>query len=152
MNKMHHFFIIILSLSLLLLLLLSYCGKSPSDPPVIPTGSLRIAALIDTNLVDSMAVQLDNKDLGMFQNPCVLSDLVTGRHQVALSKKDPADSLVDFNCSPKMVEIKNNDTTKIELLLTKLAPDFTLENLNQEERALQDFRGKVVFLVFFSYT
>jgi len=149
---MNHFHIKILSLSLLLLLLLSYCGKSPSDPPAIPTGSLRIAAWIDTNLVDSMAVQLDNHDLGMFPNPCVLSDLVSGRHQVALSKKDPADSLVDFNCSPKIVKINSNDTTKIELLLTKLAPDFTLENLNHEQRVLQDFRGKVVFLVFFSYT
>ena len=149
---MNHILIKILSQSFLLLLLLSYCGKSPSDPPAVSTGSLRIAAWIDTNLVDSMAVQLDNTDLGIFPNPCVLSDLVTGRHQVALSKKDPADSLVDFNCSPKMVEIKNNDTTKIELLLTKLAPDFTLENLDLEERTLQDFRGKVVFLIFFSYT
>ena len=51
-----------------------------------------------------------------------------------------------------MVDIKKNDTTRIELLLTKLAPDFTLENLNHQERRLQNYRGKVVFLVFFTYT
>jgi hypothetical protein len=152
MNKMNRTLIKLLNLSLLLILLLNHCGKTPSDPPAIPTGSLKISALIDTTMVDSMAVELNNNFLGMFPNPCVLTDLVIGRHQVALSKEDPADTLVDFNCSPKLVDINADDTTRIELLLTKLAPDFTLENLNHEQRALQDYRGKVVFLVFFSYT
>jgi hypothetical protein len=75
-----------------------------------------------------------------------------GRHQITVSKEDPADSLVDFNCSPKKVDISANQTTQIELLLTKLAPDFTLQNLDHQSRRLQDYRGKVVFLVFFTYT
>ena len=129
-----------------------YCGKTPSDPPPVQTGSLEVIGFIDTTLVDSMAVQLNNNYLGIFPNPCVLPDLPIGRHQIAVSKEDPADSLVDFNCSPKMVDIKKDEKTQIELLLTKLALDFTLENLNHQERRLQDYRGKVVFLVFFTYT
>jgi len=141
-----------LILLLLPVLTVNYCGKSPSDPPAVQTGSLMITALIDTQLVDSMEVILDDNDLGIHQNPCVLSEVVIGTHKVTLSKDDPADTLVDFNCNPELVEINNADTTRIELSLTKLAPDFTLENLNHEERTLHDYQGKVVFLVFFSNT
>ena len=141
-----------LILALLPLLITNYCGKSPSDPPVVQTGSLMITALIDTQPVDSMEIFLDDNYLGIHQNPCVLSGLVIGKHQVALSKDDPMDPLVDFNCNPQLVDLTTDDTTLIELSLTKLAPDFTLENLNHEERKLHDYQGKVVFLVFFSYT
>ena len=139
-------------LLLLPLLVITYCGKAPSDPPPVQTGSLLITALIDTNLIDSMEVILDDNNLGIYPNPCILTDLVIGKHQITLSKDDPADTLVDFNCNPELVEINNADTTRIELSLTKLAPDFTLENLNHEERTLHDYQGKVVFLVFFSNT
>ena len=142
-----------LSFSLLFsMLFLIHCGKTPSDPPPVQTGLLKVTGFIDTTLVDSMGVELNNNYLGIFPNPCILMDLAIGRHQVAVSKEDPADSLVDFNCSPKLVDIENNDTTQVELLLTKLAADFTLENLDLQQRRLQDYRGKVVFLVFFTYT
>jgi hypothetical protein len=139
-------------ITLTLVIFLTYCGKSPSDPPEVATGALRIAAAVDTNLVDSISVQLNNSTLGKFPNPCIIPDLVIGQHQVAVSKEDPADSLVDFNCSPRMVEIEKDDTTQIDVLLTKLAPDFILKNLNQKDMHLQNFRGQVVFLMFFSYT
>ena len=139
-------------LLLLPLLVITYCGKAPSDPPPVQTGSLLITALIDTNLIDSMEVILDDNNLGIYPNPCILTDLVIGKHQITLSKDDPADTLVDFNCNPEMIEINTEDTTRIELSLTKLAPDFTLQNLNQEDRTLHEYHGKVVFLVFFSYT
>jgi len=61
-------FIKYLSLLLLLVVLMNDCGKSPSDPPAILTGSLKITAMIDTILVDSMEVILDNSYLGIYQN------------------------------------------------------------------------------------
>ena len=127
------------------------CGKSPSDTPPPLTGSMSITAQIDTMLVDSMAVILDNDSLGLHSNGCVITALEVGKHQVAVAKDDPA-SPIAFTSSPQLVAVTANETTDVNFALTKLAPNFTLKNLKNENVTLESFRGKVVLLVFYSHT
>jgi len=140
----------LLSLGLALCLML-FCGKAPSDAPIPVTGSIKITARIDTMLVDSMSVIIDNVARGMHSNKCVFQNLEAGKHQVAVGKNDP-ESPIDFTSTPKFVAVNANETTDVTLALTKLAPDFTLKNLKNEAITLGSYRGKVVLLVFFSHT
>lgn len=140
----------LLSLGLAICLMLC-CGKSPSEPPLSLTGSIKISAHIDTVLVDSMVVRLDNVEQGLLPNGCVLSDIEAGRHQIAVSKQD-FESPIDFSSAPRLVAVNANETTEVALALTKLAPNFALKNLNNQDVTLADYQGKVVLLVFFSHT
>lgn len=143
---------IILSLNLgLAISLILFCGKSPSDAPLPLTGSIKVSAHIDTIQVDSMVVRLDNVEQGLFPTVCVFDEIEAGKHQVAVSKKD-LESPIDFSSTPRFVTVKANETTDVALALTKLAPNFTLKNLNNQEVTLANYQGKVVLLVFFSHT
>jgi len=141
---------LLLSLGLVISLML-FCGKSPSDAPLPLTGSIRVSAHIDTIQVDSMAVILDNVSRGLQPNGSVFEEIEAGKHQVAVSKQD-FESPIDFSSTPRLVTVKANETTEVALALTKLAPNFTLKNLNNQEVTLANFQGKVVLLVFFSHT
>lgn len=143
-------FLKVIYLLLFGVILKSNCGKAPSEPPPQQVGSINITARLDTLRVDSMLVRLDNDSLGVKPNPCLLTDIVAGRHQVAISKDDP-ESAVDFSSCPRLVSVKENDTTDVTFTLTKFAPIFTLKTLtNDKPVSLADYRGKVVLLVFFS--
>lgn len=128
-----------------------FCGRSPSDVPLPPKGAIRVSARVDTALVDSMFVKLDNVDQGWLPNGCLLSDIIAGRHLITAAKPDPQ-SPIDFSSIPKLVTVRAGETTHAALALTKLAPNFTLKNLQQQEITLANYQGKVVLLVFFSHT
>lgn len=136
---------------LMFTLVLWACGDSPSDPPPLQTGSIQITAQIDTVAVDSAEVFLDGIYESNRQLPCLLSGIEAGKHQLAVAKKDLS-SPIDFNSIPQIVTVDYNKTTDAALQLTKFAPDFTLKNLADEEVSLENYRGKVVLLVFFSNT
>ncbi len=127
------------------------CGKSPSDAPLPESGAIEVSAQINTIQVDSMVFTLDNVEQGLLPNPCVVQGIEAGTHQIIVSKRDP-ESPIDFSSTPKLVKVKANETTQVALVLTKLAPDFTLKNLNNEAITLSNYQGKVVLLVFFSHT
>lgn len=135
----------------LIVILIQFCGKTPSEAPLPLTGSLKISAHIDTVQVDSIFVMLDNIAKGFEPNECVFEGIDVGKHQVVVSKKDPV-SPIDFSSVPKLVTVKANETTDVDLALTKLAPNFTLKNLNEQDVTLENYQGKVVLLVFFSHT
>ncbi len=137
--------------SFLLVLLFIHCGKTPSEPPAPVTGSIEITAAIDTSLADSMEIWLDNIPQGKQANPCILENVIAGSHQVALTKEDTA-SPIDYTCSPQVVHVKENKMASVSFALTKLAPDFTLKNLSNEDVTLSEFQGKVVLLIFYSHT
>ncbi|HEX9974403.1 MAG TPA: hypothetical protein VGD14_20210 [bacterium] len=140
----------ILCISILFILLKSNCGNAPQEPPAPEAGSIKITANLETLPVDSMLVLLDNDSIGIKPNPCIVTDIVAGKHQVAIFKDDPQ-SVVDFSSSPKLVAVNKNDTTDVTFALTKLAPNFTLKKLkNDESVTLADCQGKVVLLVFYS--
>jgi len=140
----------LMALGLIFSLLLS-CGKSPSEVPLPLTGAIKISAHIDTVAIDSMFVTLDNVDKGLHPNGCMLKDIEAGRHQVVVSKKD-TESPIDFTSTPKLVAVKANETTNVDFALTKLAPNFTLKNLDNKDITLESYRDRVVLLVFYSHT
>ncbi len=140
----------LLSLGLAINVML-YCGKSPSDAPLPLTGSIKVAAHIDTVSVDSIFVTLDNVKQGLLPNQYVLRDIEAGKHQIVVTKHDP-ESPIDFSSIPKLVAVKSHETTDVALALTKLAPNFTLKNLNNQDVTLTNYQGKVILLLFFSHT
>lgn len=140
-----------LSTICLVLILIQFCGKTPSDAPLPVTGSIRISAQINTVPVDSFLVMLDNHLQGKQPNNCLLGNVEAGKHQVVVSKKD-FQSPIDFSSIPKLVTVKSNETTDVDLALTKFAPNFTLKNLTEQNVTLENYQGKVVLLVFFSHT
>jgi hypothetical protein len=146
--KRSKYFLLILGLVMGMLL---FCGKSPSDAPLPGTGSIKVIAHVDTVMVDSMAVILDNVSRGLQPNGCVVSEIEAGNHQIAVSKHD-LESPIDFASTPKLVTVKARETTDVALALTKLAPNFTLKNLNNQDITLANYQGNVVLLVFFSHT
>ena len=127
------------------------CGKAPSDVPAPQLGTIRISAQIDTTLVDSMDVILDNIPRGQFANPCTFEGIEAGRHQVAVSKEDQSSS-IDFSASPQRVSVHPDAIADVVFALTKFAPDFTLKNLDDEDISLANYRGKVALLVFYIHT
>ncbi|MDZ7264030.1 MAG: peroxiredoxin family protein [candidate division KSB1 bacterium] len=149
---MNQSFIISALISLVLLIsAIVFCGRAPSDPPEAETGAIQLFARIDTMQVDSIFVQLDNVAWGWLLNGGLLTDIVAGKHQVAVSKPDPQ-SPIDYSSVPQMVTVRSRETTAVALALTKMAPNFTLKNLQQQEITLANYQGKVVLLVFFSHT
>jgi len=127
------------------------CGNSPSNPPPLLTGTIKITAQIDSVAVDSVEVFLNGISRGVKENPCLFSNLEAGNHQVAVAKKDKA-SPIDYNSIPQIVAVEANKTADVIFPLTKFAPNFTLTNLNNDEVTLENYHGKVVLLVFFSHT
>ncbi len=127
------------------------CGRAPSDAPLPLTGAIRVSAQIETTPVDSIFIKLDNVDQGWLPSGSLLTDIIAGKHQLEASRDDPQ-SPIDFRSVPRLVTVRPNETTSVVLALTKLAPNFTLKNLRQEEITLAHYQGQVVLLVFFSHT
>ena len=144
--------IIILVICVILHLMMWFrCGKTPTDTPPIQYGSAKIVAQIDSISVDSAEVILDNISLGLKSLPFLMTDIIAGTHQFSLKKEDPF-SPIDYSSVPKLAAVPANDTAEVVIALTKLAPNFTLYNLDNEEITLEHYRGKVVLLIFYSYT
>ena len=151
LRKFKLIFLSLLCIITIVYLLISGCGETPPDAPPMLAGSIHITAQIDTTLVDSIEVMVDAEYLGWFANPCLVTDLAVGNHQIAVTKKDPV-SPIDFNSIPKLVAVKANHTSDVTLVLSKFAPYFTLKNLKNEDISLESYQGKVVLLVFYSHT
>ena len=81
----------------------------------------------------------------------MLWGVIAGRHQVEVFKDDPFNP-IDYSSSPQLVAVNSNDTSEVAFALTKSAPNFTLKSLVDEDITLQEYRGKVVLLIFFSHT
>ena len=133
------------------MMLIQFCGNTPSDAPLPATGSIRISAQISTVAVDSFLLTLDNHLKGKQPNNCLIGNIEAGKHQLVIAKKDPQ-SPIDFSSIPKIITVNAHETTNVELALTKLAPNFTLKNLNGQDVTLENYQGKVVLLIFFSHT
>ena len=98
-----------------------------------------------------MNVTIDGSDLGIQANPYLASNLLIGRHLVSVAKKDPG-SPIDFSSIPKQVSIQYTKTTDVSFTLTKFAPNFTLNNLNDNPVSLDVYKDRVVLLIFFTHT
>jgi hypothetical protein len=150
MRKSPAYFFVILVV-VILIFVCNNCGELPSDAPPPLVGSLKVVALIDTTQVDCMMVTIDTDSMGQQPNPFLLHDVFAGKHFVAVAKEDPQ-TTIDYTCSPRLVTVNENDTTEVRLELTKTAPSFELKNLRNEDIILDNYRDKVVLLIFYDHT
>jgi len=133
------------------LLIISQCGKQPAPFPPEQTGHLRVTVM-DTTLIDSVAIKLDDTELGLQPNPALLTDIVAGLHQLFVYNTTAAGTT-------KVVEVRANRTAESWFWLSSVsphvgfqAPDFSVEDLGGNSISLQDLRGKVIILAFFEFT
>ena len=136
---------------ILVVSLIYSCGKSPSKIPTPQVGAINVVAILDTVVVDSANIYLDGDTLGLQEIPFIIDNIIAGNHLVSISLEDNK-SPIDYSCKPERVSVEGNKTNDVILALTKFAPDFSLYNLNDENIKLEDFKNKVVFLVFYSHT
>jgi len=144
-------------ISILSLIALISCGKAPSDPPTDRTGVIKFFAQLDSLSTDNTGINnfnviFDEDTMGLQPNPLIINDVRFGEHFLRATKADPDTTKhVDFSII-KSVIVSSSDTTRDSIVLSKFAPQFTLQNLNDEEIVLKDYRDKVILLVFFSHT
>ena len=129
------------------------CGKLPTSLPLPFTGSITISArAAGDTAIDSVQVKLDEVDYGTRENPCTLTDVVIGEHQLWIKHE---------NTAPKIqtVEVLRDETTTTTVTLTfqgpyvgNEAPQFSAVDLDETPFSLQEHRGKVVLLAFFEHT
>jgi hypothetical protein len=127
------------------------CGVPPTAIPDPYTGILKITAM-DTLIVDSVSVALDDIPQGRRDNPCILGDVVVGIHKVFV--QNPATAGASAT-----VEIFRDRRTDLVLTLLSqgpfvgnVAPDFSVRTIDDSVMQMQKQRGKVVLLVFFEHT
>ena len=142
-------------LTLLGVLFWQYCGKTPSSLPLPYTGSIYITAM-DTAVVDSVQIDLDDEYLGEMENPCLVEDVVIGLHRLHVYNEASAGTTITN------LEVLQDETTRMFFTMDigpevgpyvgNTAPQFTTQNVEGNKISLEDQKGKVVLLVFFEYT
>lgn len=132
-------------------LVLFCCGDPPPTTPDPYTGILRVAAL-DTLIIDSIRIELDDVMLGRFRNPHVLREVVIGIHRVLVSS-------TSSGAASRVVEVFRDRQTDLFVPLLaggpyvgNVAPLFTARASNGDTVSIQRERGKAVFLIFFEHT
>ena len=132
-------------------LVLFCCGDPPPTTPEPYTGTLRVAAL-DTLIIDSIGIELDDVRLGQFRNPYLLRDVVIGVHRVLVSS-------TSAGTASRMAEVFRDRQTDLFIPLLaggpfvgNAAPLFTARASDGDTVSIQRARGKAVFLVFFEHT
>jgi hypothetical protein len=131
--------------------ILLQCGAPPTAMPDPFTGVLKITAM-DTLIVDSVSVALDDIPQGKKHNPCTLGDVVVGIHKIFV--QNPATAGASAT-----VEIFRDRRTDLVLTLLSqgpfignVAPVFSVRTIDDSLMEMQKQRGKVVLLVFFEHT
>ena len=134
-----------------LTLFVNRCGKSPSLIPLPYMGSIRITAM-DTSSVDSIQVELDDENLGLFENPALLTDVTVGFHKLFIQNETSAGTT-------KTVEVFRDLTTAAWFWLVtegpyvgNQAPAFDVQDIQGQSLSLEGLKGKVILLAFFEYT
>ncbi len=142
---------IFFSLVLLGFLIWSGCGKLPLPLPDILTGSIKIIAM-DTLAIDSVHVVLDDAEMGHFQNPYVLDNVVVGTHKLFVQDKLGASST-------DLIEVKKDEITSSTFILQTIgpylgntAPAFSTTDIQENQITSESLKGKVVLLAFFEHT
>lgn len=137
---------------ILFVLLSTVCGKKPSSPPADEYGSLEVTTIYQENLTDSLILNIDDKIINKFSNPCLYSDIFAGRHKIFAFYKG-------LYSKVKMVDIKTDKTAEITLELNKsspykgnYAPDFWMTDIEGNTLNLEKYHGKAILLFFMEYT
>ena len=142
-------------LALLGVLFWQYCGKTPSSLPLPYTGSIYITAM-DTAVVASVQIDLDDEYLGEMDNPCLVEDVVIGSHRLRVFTEASAGTTI------ANLEVRQDETSRVFFTMDigpevgpyvgNTAPQFTTQDVNGNKISLEDQKGKVVLLSFFEYT
>jgi hypothetical protein len=127
------------------------CGKAPSPLPPTSYGSIRVTAM-DTTVIDSITVFLDDVSIGKQPNPCLISYIVEGRHKVFASHQTGS-------ATPQTVEVKRDWISDVLFQILSVgpypgssAPSFEVIDIQGNGFSLDAQKGKVVFLLFFEHT
>lgn len=127
------------------------CGHPPEPEPAPYTGSVRVTAL-DSLLIDSINITIDDDYRGRFKNPHLIENLLAGDHKFNVSTRDAS-------ANTQMVAVLRDKLTRaffnIELsgpYINRAAPDFLLTDIDGNRINLSGLRGKVVLLAFFEHT
>ena len=133
------------------LMIAGQCGKVPGPLPQILTGQIRVTVM-DTTLIDSVFIKLDDIALGQWSNPAILNDVTAGFHQLFVYNAAAAGTT-------RIVEVKADQIAAAWFWLTQYspyigfaAPDFYVTDLDGNPITLTGLRGKVVILAFFEFT
>jgi hypothetical protein len=131
--------------------ILSQCGRTPGPFPPDQTGHIRVTVM-DTSLIDSVFIELDDIALGQWSNPAHLENIVAGFHQLFVYNTTSAGTT-------KGVDVRADQTVESWFWLTSVSPhigfqspDFEVEDLGGDTITLEGLRGKVVILAFFEFT
>ncbi len=143
---------LIIVFSLFCLTVLTHrCGKIPSPLPLPFTGSIRVTAM-DTSSVDSIQIDLNDQQLGLFKNPALLTDVTVGFHKLFVKNETSAGTT-------KTVEVLQDQTTPAWFWLVSegpyvgnQAPEFDAQDIQGNSLSLEGLKGKVILLAFFEYT
>lgn len=127
------------------------CGKTPGSLPLPLTGTLFVAAM-DTTLIDSVALNMDNLDYGKFPNPFTLRDVVIGSHKLFIYSEAAAGTTKTF-------DVFQDETTRAFFWLSttgpfvgNVAPDFSTTDTDGLPVSLEALKGKVILLALFEHT
>jgi len=133
------------------LLLMQQCASPPPGMPEVAYGSLRITAM-DTASIRSIFVDLDDVKYGRHPNPCVLVNLIVGVHKLLVY--DDSNAVLSGT-----VEVLRDRRTEITVSLMaegpyvgRIAPRFSVANIDDQSLSLDAMKGKVVLLAFFEHT
>ncbi len=127
------------------------CGDPPTSAPPPVTGDLRATAL-DTTVIDSIQVEIDDLPFGMHRNPCTITGIVIGVHRLFVTDRGASSSAT-------MVEVFRGRRSDVMLTLLsqgpypgQAAPNFAARTITNDSISLQQLRDKIVLLVFFEHT
>ena len=128
------------------------CGDKPGGLPPVEYGSLKITAVHDGIETDSVTIELDDRNLGTMENPCLLNEVEAGTHKIFASYNQ-------LNSKSEIISIEKNILAEVTLNLYDYspyegfaAPDFSFQDSYGNVTHLAELRGKVVLFFVMDYT
>ncbi|MCX6641667.1 MAG: hypothetical protein NTW14_14475 [bacterium] len=150
----------LIALLILSSLWLQGCGDPPATA-VLQYGSIRVEALLpDSTLADSVEIALDDVNLGTYDNPYTLNNVLAGSHLLAMSHTDSIapDSSIEYQNSDTLTVSSGQVSAASWTLIAEgpypgnPAPQFSVYDLDSNLVSLAGSAGKIVLLYFFEST
>lgn len=149
---------ILLTLLTVILIVLWGCGDAPPAPED-QVGSIAVTGLLpDTTLADYISICLDDVDLGIFDNPHTLDNVIAGLHKLEVMTWDTiAPDDIDQYYKLDYITVQPEQVTVAEFTLSQEGPfvgnpalDFALYDLDSNLVSLDSIDEKIAILYFFS--
>ena len=134
-----------------ILLSVGGCGDPPLPTPPPQTGALQVIAM-DTLVIDSIDVGLDDVPLGRRHNPATLDGIVAGTHLLSVRDRlgfgqDTTVRVASGERSAVLMSIQTEGP-----YVGSIAPAFRALSVTGDTIDLVKLRGRVVLLVLFEHT